>query len=199
MATKVGEDRETSRERNAARLDSWKPGGSSRGLEDATPEAVGEAALAHVENPEKAAKQALTHPSVVQENILCFEQVMKDRLEPYQVLVDIMRNAMKPEKVTREYIDSEGNTRFAIVYEDRPDWKLRKDAAVEIFTLMGKHPRLEVKMNVMTTGDVGLQCGNIWLEMARIADPTQQLEAYNAVNRGASPKVSVIEGEYREG
>lgn len=193
MKTGDTADGKTARDLNRERVSAWSDGRAYE-AEHETPTGVSLAVMEHADTlaePERRAKQTLTNPSVVEENVLNFMQVLKDELEPYRELINIARTATKAERRTRILNTKEGQMPVT-VWEEVPDQDLRRATWSEVLLLMGKNPKLAVQLNLNMGGNhVHIQ--ELLMQVAGMTDEQKQLEAYTAYKRGAA-----IEGEYKE-
>lgn len=198
MKTGDSAEGKTARDLNRERVSAWSNGKAFEVPEGAreTPTGVGLAVMEHADTlvePERRARQVATHPTVVEENVTNFLQVLKDELEPYRELVTIARTATKAERRTR-IINTKDGEMAVTVYEEVPDMDLRRATWSEVLLLMGKNPKLAVQLN-LNVGGSHVHIGQLLMEVAGMEDEQKQLEAYAQLKRGGA---SVVDAEFKE-
>lgn len=140
--------------------------------------------------PDMTVRDALSNTRLTDRNTQVFTALGMVETEPYKILMDAMRTAMKT-------IGNGENER------EVPDWSIRRQAAKDILTLMGKDPKYEMRMNLSPNGNGGITAaisfGDVILQIGMADSEEEKLRLYDDIKRGVARKEitsQIIEGEY---
>lgn len=155
--------------------------------------------------PSNSMKKILTSQDIIQTNIICFDKVLNDRLDPYRWIVDGMK-AMKTEKHTQVVddvrFDSQGKPhkikKYVHLYREVPDHAARLPFIRIYMFMTGNDPRTAEKIKITAANGTSVEFSAALLHVLKDSTSDEDAEKRLRELQDAERRGNIIEGKFNE-